>query len=62
MGIIQFEQKSTRNGGEEEEESIRFWLKMGTIPSSMEFHNKTDDGLFFFLFFKLLLLLTYVQD
>lgn len=59
MGIIQFEQKSTRNGGEEEE-AIRFWLKMRTIPSSMEFHNKTDDGLCFFLLFKLLL--TYVQD
>lgn len=61
MGIIQFEQKSTRNGAdEEEEEVIRFWLKMRTIPSSMEFHNKTDDGLFFFFFLKLLL--TYVQD
>lgn len=59
MGIIQFEQKSTRNGAEEEE-VIRFWLKMGTIPSSMEFHNKTDDGLFFFFFLKLLL--TYVHD
>lgn len=58
MGIIQFEQKSTRNGAEEE--VIRFWLKMGTIPSSMEFHNKTDDGMFFFFFLKLLL--TYVHD
>lgn len=60
MGIIQFEQKSTMNGAEEEEKVIRFWLKMGTIPSSMEFHNKTDDGLFFFFFLKLLL--TYVHD